>query len=680
MNTNDRPTVPRGIRLHPAAPLAGVLVAVTTTVVSARSAAEAQVTQSLKQLSIEQLMDVDVTSVSKTPESLMGAAAAVAVVTSENIRRTGALTVPEALRSTPGIFVASQTASSWSVSSRGFSGANSQDLLVLSDTRSIYTPLFSGVFWDVQDYLMDDIDRIEVIRGPGGALWGSNAVNGVINIVTKAAQDTQGGYLEAGTGTEERVTAAAQYGGQLADHAYYRVFGKFTDQNAELYPARASPDDWKLSHFGFRTDWQAGAKDALTVQGDLYDGIIGLVSPSVEINNRPGPGGRLRVNVSGGNVLSRWQHTVDGSSDVQVRLYYDRTHRNDPSFVDDLDTVDLDFQHRFALPYRQEITWGLSYRNMNDRNEGKGIFALDPPASLDTLYSGFIQDQFALGENVRVTLGTKLEHNDFSGFEAQPSIRAAWSLAPTHTLWAAISRAVRVPTRLERDIDIYVTDPTANPVAVLIGNRNFRAEELVAFELGYRWQIAPTLYLDLASFHNHYTGLASLEFAAPYIDPRTGQTVVPVVNENMTDGRADGIEGLVTYAPRPYWRLSLTYSYIDMSLAPHGMDLNNGRLAEGSTPRNQVGLRSYLDLPRGLELDVRYRALSAVETLPADVNGPGIAAYQELDLRLGWKLNPRTQFSLVGQNLLHDHHVEYGVPGSRSAMQRSVYGKVAWEF
>ena len=677
MNTNVRSAGSLRIRLQLAARAAGLLVAISS--LQPEALASADDVQSLKQLSIEQLSDVDVTSVSRTRESLMGAAAAVAVVTNEDIRRTGALTVPEALRSTPGVTVAQDNASAWSVSSRGFSGVDSQDVLVLSDSRSIYTPLFAGVFWDVQDYLMDDIDRIEVIRGPGGALWGSNAVNGVINIVTKSAQDTQGGYIEAGTGTQERVTAAAQYGGEFGDNAYYRVFGKFSDQDAESYPAGASPDDWKLSHFGFRTDWAATPKDALTVQGDLYDGIVGLVSPSVQVNDRLTPEGRLRVNVSGGNVLSRWQHTVDDSSDVQVRLYYDRTHRNDPNFVDDLDTVDLDFQHRFALPYRQEVTWGLSYRLMNDRNEGRGVFALSPPSSLDTIYSGFIQDQVSVGEAVHVTLGTKLEHNDFSGFEAQPSIRVAWDMTTTQTLWSAISRAVRVPTRLERDIDIDASDPAGNPVLKLLGNHNFHAEELVAFESGYRWQIAPNLFVDLASFHNHYTGIASLEVAAPFIDPRTGQTIIPVVNENLTDGRSDGLEGLVTYAPQPNWRLSLSYSYTDMNLVPHGADLNGGRLAEGSTPRNQVGLRSYLDLPRGLELDLQFRAVAAIESLQG-ASDPEIGAYQELNLRLGWRPNQRTQLSVDGQNLLHDHHVEYGVPGERSAIQRSVYGKVAWEF
>jgi len=633
----------------------------------------------LKRLSIEQLMDVEVTSVSKTPESLLNAAAAVSIVTAEDIRRSGATTVPEALRFVPGLFVARETSNSWSVSSRGFSGVNSQELLVLSDTRSIYTPLFSGVFWDVQDYLMDDIERIEVIRGPGGSLWGSNAVNGVINITTKPAQDTQGGYFEAETGTQEHVTTALRYGGQIGDNAYFRVFGKFTDQDAELDPPGASPDNWRLGHVGLRSDWQAGAQDAVTIQGDLYDGHIGLVAPSVAIIGRPSPSGRLDTGVSGGNVLGRWQHAFDATSDMQLRLYYDRTHRNDPSFLNDLNTVDLDFQHRFLFVRRHEITWGMSYRLLNDRTEGKGVIALSPPSARDDLYSGFIQDQVSLGQTVRVTLGTKLEHNDYSGYEVQPSVRVAWDLARARTLWTAISRAVRVPDRLERDVYIDATDPTAPVVARLLGNPHFHAEDLLAFELGYRWQLAPRLSLDLASFHNRYSGLASLEYATPFVDPNTGQTIFPVVNRNLTNGRADGFESLVTWSPRPNWRLSLDYSYIDMSLTAHGDDLNRGQWVEGSTPRNQVGLRSYLDLPRGFQLDVQFRALSALTRLPAIVTGESLPGYQELDVRLGWRAGDHTQLSLDGRDLLHAHHVEFGAPYQRSTMRRSVYGRIAWE-
>jgi len=641
---------------------------------------EAPSTAELKKLSVEELLNIEVTSVSRSRESLAGAAAAVAIVTSVDIKSSGALSVPDALRYVPGLHIANTAADDWAVSSRGFSGVNSEKLLVLSDTRSIYTPLFSGVFWDVQDYLMEDIDRIEVIRGPGAALWGSNAVNGVININTKSAEETQGGYLEAGGGTEQRVTAAARYGGAVAGEGYYRVFGKYFDQKAALDPPGSSPDGRRLGHVGFRSDWKPGVADGFTVQGDAYEGTVGQLFPSVSVIGRPGPTGRLEVGVSGGNVLGRWSHTESADSDTQIRFYYDRTHRNDPAFNDDLDTLDWDFQQRLVPARGQELIWGLSYRGMNDRNTGKGLFALKPQSAWDNLYSGFVQDQFAFRDALHVTLGTKLEHNSFSGFEAQPSVRATWDLSSNRTVWGAVSRAVRVPTRLERDVNIYVTDPAGNPVELLAGNTRFHSEELVAFELGHRWQVVQNTSLDLAAFHNRYRGLASLELGTIHVDPTTGQIVIPIVNRNATDGRSDGAEALVTYAPLAYWKLSLTYSYIDMRLDPHGLDLNHGKLAEGSTPRNQVGLRSFLDLPANLQVDALLRALSAVRSQPDAPLGGEVPAYEELDLRVAWHGWRNTEVSVVGQNLLHDHHVEFGAPGMRSGLQRSVYGTITWRY
>lgn len=632
----------------------------------------------LKRLSVEELMNVEVTSVSRSRETLAGAAAAVAIVTNDDIRRSGALSIPEALRFVPGLHVARTTADSWAVSARGFSGVNSEDLLVLTDTRSVYTPLFSGVFWDVQDLLMEDLDRIEVIRGPGAALWGSNAVNGVINILTKSAADTQGAYVEAGSGNEERVTGGARYGGKFGDSSYYRVFGKYLDQKAGLDPPGTGPDGWHLGHVGFRTDSKLSTADALTLQGDLYDGRMGQVSPAVSIIGRPGPALPLVAALGGGNLLGRWTHTYDEQSDLQLRLYYDRTHRNDPTFVDNLDTLDLDLQHRFPWFDRQQVTWGLSYRSMQDRNSGKGIFALNPPDSHDRLVSGFVQDQVSLRDSVRLTLGTKLEHNDFSGFEVQPSLRAAWDLSSTRTLWGAVSRAVRVPTRIERDVSIYANNPTSNPVLILQGNPNFHAEEMRAFEVGYRWQTRPDLSLDLASFYDRYRGLASLEVGTPYVDGTTGQTVIPIINRNLTDGWTTGFESLITYSPRSYWRVSLDYSYLDMSLEPHGRDLNRGVLAEGATPRNQVGVRSWLDLPASLELDAQLRALSAVRSIATGMAGQGVPGYEELDLRLAWHGFRQMELSLDGRSLLHDQHLEFGEPLQRSAVRRSVYARITW--
>jgi iron complex outermembrane recepter protein len=656
-----------GVVLYP-----GVLLAQTPSM--PRSVAE------LKQLTVEELMSIPVTSVSRTEERLGDAPAAVAVVTSEDIRRSGATSVPEALRNIPGLHVARESASAWAISSRGFSSVNSEKLLVLTDTRSLYTPLFSGVFWDVQNYLLQDIDRIEVIRGPGATLWGSNAVNGVINITTKSARDTQGMYAETLGGTEERAAVAARYGGQIANGAYYRVFAKYIDRGATLNPNAASPDDWQMGHFGFRSDWDATTRDTWTFQGDVYRGDVGQLAPSITVIGRPGPTGSLRVGVSGGNVLTRWRRALSPRSDLQFRLYYDRAHRDDPSFTDALDTVDLDFQHRFARGARHDITWSANYRLTANDNKSGGIFAVDPSFSRDQVVSGFLQDQIRLLDALHLTLGAKVEHNDFSGTEVQPSGRVAWDPRPRHTVWGAISRAVRVPTRFERDIAVDVTDPAGNPVVRLLGNREFDSERLLAYEVGYRWQALRALSVDTAAFHNRYEGLASLELAAPFVDPRTGRTIVPVQNQNLTDGRSRGVEALVTYAPVVPLRLTASYSHVDLQLDPQGADLNRGRFLEGSTPRHQFGLRSYLDLPARFQFDVMFRRLGAIRQIPSIITGEGLPGYAELDVRLGWDGWRRTELSLVGQNLLHAHHAEFGEPMSRGEIQRGVYAKLAWGF
>ena len=634
----------------------------------------------LKKLTVEELMAIQVTSVSRAEEPLGDAPAAVAVVTNEDIRRSGATSVPEALRHVPGIHVGRESGSTWAISARGFSSVNSEKLLVLTDTRSLYTPLFSGVFWDVQDYLLQDIDRIEVIRGPGATLWGSNAVNGVINITTKSARDTQGLYAETSVGTEERASVAARYGGQMANGAYYRVFAKYFDRGATFTPNQESPDDWQAGHFGFRSDWDATARDTWTLQGDVYRGDVGQPSPSITVIGRPGPTGRLRVGVTGGNVLARWRRALAPASDLQLRLYYDRTHRDDPSFTDTLDTVDLDFQHRLVYANRHNITWNANYRLTANDNRGTGIFAVDPTFSRDQVVSGFVQDQIRLFAPLHVTLGAKVEHNDFSGAELQPSGRVAWTPRLRHMVWGAVSRAVRVPTRFERDIAIDVTNPAGNPVVRLLGNREFDSEELLAYEAGYRWQALRALSVDTAAFHNRYQGLTSLELGAPFPDPFSGRTIIPLQNQNLTDGRARGIEALVTYAPILPLRLTASYSHVDIRLDPRGADLNRGRFLEGSTPRHQFGLRSYLDLPARFQFDVMYRRLGAVRQIPQIVTGEGLRGYAELDVRLAWDGWRRMEISLVGQNLLHDRHAEFGEPAARGEIQRGVYGKVAWGF
>jgi iron complex outermembrane recepter protein len=324
--------------------------------------------------------------------------------------------------------------------------------------------------------------------------------------------------------------------------------------------------------------------------------------------------------------------------------------------------------------------WGLNYRVTDNSNRGKGVFAVDPEDARDQLFGGFAQDQFAITDALRLTVGTKLEHNDFSGFEVQPTVRVSWDLGPGQNVWTAVSRAVRVPTRLERDIAIEVTPPGSNPRAVLLGNDDFAAEELLAYELGYRWQPLPVLGLDLALFYNRYEGLASLEFGTPTLDAQTGVVTVPVVNRNLNDARSQGAELLATWSPREYWRLVASYSHSYLDVRPHGQDLNRGVFLEGATPRHQFSLRSLLDLPGRLQLDAQLRHSTRLTRSPEIVSGEGIDGYSELDARLAWQASEQLELSLVGQNLLHDHHLEFGTPATRGEIERSVYGKAAWRF
>ena len=637
------------------------------------AAPQEQLAVNLKQLSFEELMDIEVTSVSRKQESLATAAAAITVVTGEDIRRSGATAIAGALRFVPGLHVARTSSNLWAVSSRGFSSVSSEKLLVLTDTRSIYTPLFSGVFWDVQDYLLQDIDRVEVIGGPGAALWGSNAVNGIINITTKSARDTQGTYAEALIGTEEQ-SLATRYGGRTAGGISYRVFAKHFERDGSYRPGNPSEDDARLSHVGFRSDWDASTADAFTVQGDAYRANVGQLSPSVAITGRVGATGNLESQLSGGNVLGRWRHALGGQSEVQLRAYYDRTHRDDPSFRDELETLDIDFQHRLSPTSAQELLWGLNYRSTDNKNTGKGIFALDPRSSQDNVASAFVQDQVSLADSVRLTVGTKFEYNDFSGFEFQPNVRLAWHISPRQVLWTAVSRAARVPTRLERDYAIDITDPAGNPIVRLLGNEDFDSEELLAYEGGYRWQVFDTLALDLTAYHNVYKGLASLE-PGPRFIAADGRTVIPYIYRNLNDGEADGAGLLATFAASKSWRLVANYSYVDLTIDPRGLDLNGGRFIAGATPRHQFGLRSVLDLGPRWQLDVQLRHHTAIGSTPE-----GIEEYTEMDVRGAWQVADAVELSLVGQNLLHDHHPEFGSLALRGEIERSVYGKIAWGF
>ena len=609
--------------------------------------------EALKKLSIEQLMNLQVTSVSKRPERLSQTASAIQVITQEDIRRSGASSLPEALRLATNLQVAQVDSRQWAISARGFNGTTANKLLVLIDGRTIYTPLFSGVFWDVQEVPLEDIDRIEVISGPGATLWGANAVNGVINVITKDAKDTQGLLLAGGGGTEQHGFGTVRYGAALGSTVRARIYGRGFDRDATAFPSgRDAADDWHLEQGGFRMDWEAAAASRVTLQGDLYDGRIGQDS-----------GGNIAV--SGHNIMAKWSRTLSERSSLAAHLYYDRTHRDIPRlFGEDLDTYDVDLQYGTRLGARHDVVGGLGYRLINDRVANSASLAFLPSHVAREWFTAFVQDEIALVPNrVHVTLGTKIEHNDYTGFEIQPSGRVSWRLAASGTLWAAVSRALRTPSRIDRELFA-----PANPPYFLAGGPDFHSEEELAYELGYRYQQG-SVALSVATFYSRYHGLRSLEQVNP-------PAPVPLVIGNGQDGESYGAEVTAEYWLTSRWRVHAGYTELRVHVWPDPGSTDKSRGAtESQVPDRQFLLQSWLDLPAHLGLAAGFRAID-------DINNQLVPAYAELTATLTWRPTSHLDLSLVGQNLLHDQHREFGAATSpsRRDIQRGVYGAVAWRF
>jgi len=610
----------------------------------------------LKRLSLEQLMDIDVTSVSKRSEPVSGAAAAITVITGDDLRRSGANSLPEALRLSVSLEVAQSNGNTWAISSRGFNLTTSDKLLVLIDGRTVYTPLFSGVFWDVQDVMLEDVDRIEIIRGPGATLWGANAVNGVINILTRSSRDTQGTLVTLGGGQEEEAFGSFRQGGRIGDGTTYRAYGKYSYRDALAYAnGDSARDPLRRGQAGFRLDRagaDAGSGD-FTLHGDAYRGLAGQ---AVVV--------RADTDLDGANLLGRWTHNYSAGSGSALQVYYDYTHRRIPQwFEEHRHTLDVDYQHRIQVGPRQQVVLGSGYRITHDQVGNSPGVAFLPDHVTENLFSAFAQDEIALRSHVRLTLGTKLEHNRWTGFEVQPSVRLAWIPNDRHTLWGAVSRAVRTPTRYDEDIVFY----TAAGTPLLEGSNRFVSEEMLAYEVGYRAQVRTGLLLDVATYYNTYDHLRSYEPAPT--------TVFPYSFGNQLDADTWGFELRMSAQATSWWRLYMGYAYFNkhLRLDPASQDPTGGK-AEGDDPRSRFILRSQMDLPRGLELD---GALRCVARLPS----PVVPAYTELDLRLGWHATNALELSLVGQNLLHARHPEFGAPSPvRQEVQRNVYGKVTWRF
>ena len=624
----------------------------------------------LLSLSIEDLMKIEVTTVSKRAQPLSAAPAAVTVITSEDIRRSGMTNVPDMLRSVPGLHVANIDSNTWAITARGFNSQFANKLLVMIDGRSVYTPLFSGVYWDVQDLMLEDIDRIEVVRGPGGTMWGANAVNGVINIITKEAAQTQGLLVSALGGSLDRVQAGVRYGGELSERAHYRAYLKYLNRDdfEERGGARAH-DEWDVARGGLRFDWSPTDADHVTLQGDYYGGESEETSLLLDQSS---------TDLGGGNAIGSWSHEFSETSDVQLRLWYDRTERDGDLLGEDRDTFDAELQHRFSPFERHDLMWGAGYRVTADEIDSSNAVGFVPDDRTVELASGFVQDEIAVVEDLlSLTLGTKLEYNDYSHLEFLPNARALLTPWERHSFWAAVSRAVRAPSRAENDVVLLV--PSAPPpphFLQLNGDGHFEAENLLAFELGYRAHPFARTSIDIAAYYNVYDDLRSLEPRAALINfPAPGLVTVPLVADNRLDARGYGVEVSGVWSVTESWRLDAGYTLMLLDIQQRNSADPSAQGQEDDTPANQFHLGSRLDLPWNFELDT---ALYWVDR----VSNQQVEDYARLDARLGWRPFPQLDLSIVGQNLAQGEHDEFGPSFTAlpTSVPRSFYGKVTWRY
>jgi iron complex outermembrane recepter protein len=646
-------------------------------------------------LSLAALGNIKVTTVSKEPGEIWQTPDAVYVLTQEDIRRSGATTIPDILRLVPGVEVAQIDSDQWSVAVRGFGGQFSQSLQVLIDGRSVYTPLFGGVYWELQNLPLDEIDRIEVIRGPGGAVWGSNAVDGVINIITKKAKDTRGTHVSMGGGNVDQATTDFGYGAGDGEGFDYRVYGMGFDNGPELHQDNDPFDAWRTAQAGFRTDWDTGGANSLTLQGDIYDGYdgtrtsIAYYSPPSQIN----VDGAAKV--SGGNLLGHWRHELSNGSDVQIQAYFDRTSRLEPQYGEVRNTFDIDFNHHLTLPHHQDFIWGLEAQvSPSDFIQTQATVNLVPQRHTDELYSGFVQDTIPLVENrLSLTLGSKLLHDNYTGFEVEPSARLMWTPSRHQTFWAGVTRAVSTPSDIYEDLQLTGFDEDiqlpglAKPLPVFVqvnGSRQFFSEQLIGSEAGYRMLIRHTLYLDVAAFHNDYDYLPSYGVGTLYFEtsPPPLRLIVPVFYANGTEGTTDGLEIGPEWKPERWWQLKGSYSYLHMDLKRRAgsSDLDTVLTDEGSSPTDEITVQSLFNLPKKLQFDPTYRFVSDLPCLSVTPR-ESVPAYSTADARFGWRPSQHLEFSVTGENLLQPDHVEFvSDPGLPVEIRRSVYGKITFQW
>jgi iron complex outermembrane receptor protein len=623
-------------------------------------------------LTIEQLLDTKVLSASKKVETVAAAPAAVYVVTNEDILRAGVTNIPDALRMVPGVNVARADSNSWAISIRGFNSTLANKLLVLIDGRSIYNPVFGGVLWEAQNLVLADIDRIEVVRGPGGSLWGANAVNGVINIITKHTRDTQENIASVLYGNEEE-NVVVRHGGSLGDNSFYRVYAKAFRNDASHSPAGGDTyDKWDGFRTGFRADWGS----EFTLQGDAYrtstqqrKAHFSLKPPYAPIENQ-------EIVYEGVNLLGRWTDKRENGALLSVQSYIDWARRDEPlNFIDDRTTYDVEAQYNFAALGAHELVTGAGFRFMADNETGNNNVSFSPKQRRNSLYNAFLQDKITLSpEHWFLTLGSKFEHNEFSGFEVQPNVRLQWQPNHTQTFWSAVSRAVRTPTPVEEDLTSTLFT-AAQIRAAFVPNDDFKSEQLTAYELGYRQQITPTLSADIATFYNDYEHLATttvqpVQLINNGVDPL--HLLVPVKFTNDMKGKSRGAEAALNWSVNERLKIALNYTYLRLAVTALDPKQEDEELLY---PKYQTGIKVFWNIGNSWTLDTWA---THVDKLPAG----NVDDYTRLDINLSGQLTKALRFNLIGQNLLDNQHREFGSTQDVNAaeIERSILGKLTWIF
>ncbi len=652
----------------------------------AQTSQSPQQTADLSDKSLEDLMNTEVTSVSKKTQKLSQTAAAIFVITQEDIRRSSATNIPDLLRMVPGLDVAQINSNIWAISARGFNQEFSNKLLVLLDGRPVYSPTISGVLWDALDVPLEEIERIEVIRGPGGATWGANAVDGVINIITKKASDSRGEMVTAGGGNLDQGFGTAQYGGGLGAHTDYRVFARYFNQ--DHLPSRtgqSGEDGWHALRGGFRTDSQLDSQDDLSFEGDLYTAREGDVLGAFTSFASPGvQNSFFETDFSGGYLQSNWTHRYASRAETALQISFDRFSR-ESSLGETRNTFNLDFQNHIAWGQRQDIVWGVGYRFSSSTTKGSPTFSLNP-ANLDTqLFSGFLQDEITLlPERLSLTVGTKLEHNYYTGSGAMPSARAAWKLDSQQTAWAAVSRALRTPASKDTssidNVGGFVRSGGLPVVIRIEGNPNFQDEELLAYEAGYRAGVSQRVSIDIAAYYNSYSQLQNTEPQASFLEtsPPPPHLVLPLEYGNMMRGETHGVEISANWKPAAHWTLAPGYAFeqIHMHLNPSSLDTQSVPAAQGSTPHHWARLDSHVEFTHGFDWD-------ASATFNDRLSAQATPAYTRIDSQLSWHARENLTVRAVGQDLGSDHHLEFvngpGI-GISGLVKRSAYGEISWRF